>query len=38
MENIIGQLSKLAIEHEKDNNGGSWYQLTTKAPDVESEE
>ena len=28
MENIIGQLSKLAIEHEKDNNGGSWYQVS----------
>ncbi|OBT83885.1 hypothetical protein VE02_08374 [Pseudogymnoascus sp. 03VT05] len=38
MENIIGHLSKLAIEHEQDENGGSRYQLTAKASDLEVDE
>lgn len=38
MENTIGHLSKLAIEHEQDESGVSRYHLSTKASDLEAEE
>lgn len=37
MENIIGHLSKLALKHEKDENGESQWSLATKAT-VEDDE
>ncbi|GAD92403.1 plasma membrane ATPase 2 [Paecilomyces variotii No. 5] len=38
LENIIGRLSKLAIEHETDKNGVSKYTLAARAPEEEDDE
>lgn len=38
MENIIGHISKLAIEHEVDDHGKSRYVLATKASQEEEDE
>jgi len=38
MENIIGHLSKLAVEHSKDESGVSRWHLTTRANDAEEDE
>ncbi|KAJ9217626.1 hypothetical protein DTO166G4_808 [Paecilomyces variotii] len=38
LENIIGRLSKLAVEHETDKNGVSRYTLAARAPEEEVDE
>ncbi|KAJ9294922.1 hypothetical protein DTO271G3_6484 [Paecilomyces variotii] len=38
LENIIGRLSKLAVEHETDKNGVSRYLLAARAPEEEDDE
>ncbi|KAL9101923.1 MAG: hypothetical protein Q9163_002861 [Psora crenata] len=38
MENILGHLSKVAIEHERDDKGGSRWHLTTRATEAEIDE
>ncbi|KAJ9226435.1 hypothetical protein DTO169C6_1163 [Paecilomyces variotii] len=38
LENIIGRLSKLAVEHETDKNGVSRYTLAARAPEEEDDE
>jgi H+-transporting ATPase len=38
MENIIGHLSKLALEHERDEAGVDRYHLITKATDAEEDD
>ena len=38
MENIIGHLSKLAVEHGKDKEGNTRYYLGTKATEAEEDE
>ncbi|KAI9746681.1 MAG: hypothetical protein M1818_000395 [Claussenomyces sp. TS43310] len=38
MENIIGHLSKLALEHQVDDHGVSRWQLATKANEAEDDE
>lgn len=35
MENIIGHLSKVAIEHERDDKGGSRWHLAARANEAE---
>lgn len=38
MENILGHLSKVAIEHERDDKGGSRWHLSTRATEAEVDE
>ncbi|SMR54133.1 unnamed protein product [Zymoseptoria tritici ST99CH_1A5] len=38
MENIIGHLSKLALKHERDENGDARWTLATKATDDEDDD
>lgn len=38
MENIIGHLSKVAIEHERDDKGGSRWHLAARATEAEMDE
>lgn len=38
MENLVGHLSKLALEHERDDNGVDRYHLVQKATDAEEDE
>jgi len=38
MENIIGHLSKLAVEHSRDDDGINRYHLTTKANEAEEDD
>lgn len=38
MENIIGHLSKLAVEHQKDDYGVDRYHLTTKTNEAEEDD
>lgn len=38
MENIIGHLSKLAVEHERDDHGVDRYHLAPKATDADEDE
>ncbi|KAG8529275.1 uncharacterized protein KY384_005910 [Bacidia gigantensis] len=38
MENILGHLAKVAIEHERDDKGGSRWHLATRATEAEVDE
>ena len=38
MENILGHLAKVAIEHERDDKGGSRWHLATRATEAEMDE
>ena len=38
MENILGHLSKVAIEHERDDKGNTRWHLGTRATEAELDE